>query len=189
MEIPEERFEEMLRYPMTNQDFLKENLETMYQDGNGAYHCLLVTGTGRADGLLVESEGFCYARYAAYVPRAIALRYPALAELEQKLTGAVDFMIQDGTSHTSEGNWILYFDELEEQTGLAVHDRPFLQELLGDLLCSRPEVADLSIEEDYFDVTYYLDFCHGLGEEEKSQQNMPEQTAPKMSTLPTEIKM
>lgn len=189
MEIPEERFEEMLRHPMTNQDFLKENLETMYQDGSGAYHCLLVTGTGRADGLLVESEGFCYARYAAYVPQARALRYPLLAELEEKLTSVVDFMIQDGTSHTSEGNWILYFDELEEQTGLAVHDKPFLQELLGDMLCSRPEVSDFSIVEDHFDVTYDLDFCHGYEKREKPQQNLPEQTAPPMSALSTEIKM
>ena len=94
MEIPAAQFEEMLRYPLTNQDFLKENLKTMYQDGNGVYHCLLVTGRDRADGLLVESDGSCYARYAAYVPQARALRYPVLAELEQKLTDAVDFIIQ-----------------------------------------------------------------------------------------------
>ena len=172
MEIPAAQFEEMLRYPLTNQDFLKENLKTMYQDGNGVYHCLLVTGRDRADGLLVESDGSCYARYAAYVPQARALRYPVLAELEQKLTDAVDFIIQDGTSHTSEGNWILDFDELEEQTGLAVYDRPFLQELIGDLLCSRPEVADLSTEDGHFDVTYYLDFCQGYEKKEKPQQTL-----------------
>lgn len=83
VEISAAQFEEMLRYPVRNQDFLKENLKTMYQDGNGVYHCLLVTG----------------------------------------------------------------------------RDRTFLQELIGDLLCSRPEVADISIEDAHFDVTYYQDFC------------------------------
>jgi len=66
----------------------------------------------------------------------------------------------------------LDFDELEEQTGLAVYDRPFLQELIGDLLCSRPEVADLSIEDGHFDVTYYLDFCQGYEKKEKPQQTL-----------------
>ena len=35
---------------------------------DGVWHCLLVTGEGMEDGVLVESEGSSYARYAAFVP-------------------------------------------------------------------------------------------------------------------------
>ena len=165
VELPTEQFEKMLRRPMDDQAFLSENAELMRQDGNGVYHCLLVTGEGRPDGLLVESEGYSYARYAAYVPQVAALRYPSLGEWEQKLSDAVDFIIKDGTSQTSEGNWILSFWDLEKNTGIDVECEPFLQELLGDMLCSRPEVADLTIEDEVFDVTYYLDYCPNCKQE------------------------
>lgn len=157
--IPAERFEEMLRHPMKDQDFLTENKELMRQDGMGVNHCLLVTGKGRLDGLLVESEGYPYVRYAAYVPEVTALQYPSLSKMNRELAAAVDFIIADGTSQTTEGQWILPFDELEERTGLCVEGKPFLQEIMGNMLRERPEVSDLSIEETGFDVVYYLDFC------------------------------
>lgn len=157
--LPAAQFEQMLRKPLANQHFLTENAALMRQDDKGVYHCLLVTGENHSDGLLVESEGFGYARYAAYVPEATALRYPALAKQNQVLAKAVDFIVTDGTSQTTEGNWILSFEELEKHTGLDVLGEQFLQETLGDMLCNRPEVADLTIENGQFDVLYYLDFC------------------------------
>ena len=42
----------------------------MYCDRQGVYHCLLVVGEDRPDGILVESEGSSYARYAAFLPNA-----------------------------------------------------------------------------------------------------------------------
>mgnify|MGYP000160968950 CR=1 FL=1 len=37
-------------------------------ENEGARHCLLVTGEGMEDGVLVESVGASYARYFAFVP-------------------------------------------------------------------------------------------------------------------------
>ena len=54
-------------------DFIKDNADLMYMDGGGVYHCLLVTGDGRANGILIESEGMGYARYSAHVPRVHSL--------------------------------------------------------------------------------------------------------------------
>lgn len=163
--IPAERFEEMLRQPLKDQDFLTKNTGLMKQDGMGVNHCLLVTGKGRPDGLLVQSEGYPYARYAAYVPEATALQYPSLSKINRELADAVDFIVADGASQTTTGQWVLSFEELEEQTGLCAAGKPFLQEILGDMLCERPEVADLSIDENGFDVTYYLDFCRNFEQE------------------------
>lgn len=44
--------------------------------------------------------------------------------------------------------------------------KPFLQEMLGDMLCDRPEVADLTIEDGCFDVAYYTGFCQNCAPEE-----------------------
>lgn len=175
----------MLRTPMKHQDFLIENVGLMRQDGMDVYHCLLVTGEGRTDGLLVDSEGYSYARYAAYVPEATALRYPSLAKMNQELAAAVDFIVADGTSQTGEGNWVLSFAELEKQTGLCVSGKPFLQEALGDMLCERPEVADLTIEDDCFDVVYYLDFCPNC-QPEQSEEMSAAQTLRDLLQTPME---
>jgi len=51
-------------------DFIAENKELMRQDAQGVFHCLLVVGEDRADGILVESEGASYARYSSFMPNA-----------------------------------------------------------------------------------------------------------------------
>lgn len=55
--------------------FLFDNLDKMWFDSAArVWHCLLVTGESRSDGILVESEGYSYARYAAYVRDCARLR-------------------------------------------------------------------------------------------------------------------
>lgn len=174
--VPAEKLEEILRHPARHQEIIAENAGLMRVDGNDVYHCLLVTGEGRPDGLLIESEGSGCARYASYVPEATALRYPTLSKMNRELAEAVDFIIAEGTGQTSSGNWTLTFDELEEKTGLCIEGKPFLQETLGDMLLSRPEVADLAIDGGQFDVTYYLDYCPNIGKV-AVQEEMPDRVS------------
>lgn len=56
---------------LADYDFIEDNVNHMYVDGEGTYHCLLVLGENRTDGLLIESEGYRYARYAAFLPNAV----------------------------------------------------------------------------------------------------------------------
>jgi len=55
---------------LADYDFIKDNIDLMYVDQEGTYHCLLVVGEDRPDGILIESEGSSYARYAAFLPNA-----------------------------------------------------------------------------------------------------------------------
>lgn len=55
--------------------FLFDNLELMrFDPAARVWHCLLVKGETSRDGILVESEGYSYARYAAYVRNCMWLR-------------------------------------------------------------------------------------------------------------------
>ncbi|BAL01665.1 hypothetical protein OBV_44660 [Oscillibacter valericigenes Sjm18-20] len=74
--LPAEVFEAVLENPQREYDFIQENIEQMRCDSSGVYHCLLLTGEGRNDGLLVESEGYGYCRYASYVPDISGLITP-----------------------------------------------------------------------------------------------------------------
>lgn len=54
--------------------FLRDNTAlTGVDPHNGALRCLLICCRERQDGILVNSDGYSYARYAAYIPNRSAL--------------------------------------------------------------------------------------------------------------------
>ena len=156
--IPKEEFASMLGNPMENKDFIAENKDLMYQDFNGIYHCLLVIGEGRTDGILVESDGYDYAKFASYVPETTALSYPSLHKMNRKLADAVDFIVNEGLRNTTEETRHLRFEELESQAGIPVRRNPFLQDMLGKMLEERPEIAALEMDAESLTVKYQSEF-------------------------------
>ena len=63
------RFRQMRSYPMQDYMEISDNIDCMFKE-DGNYHCLLIFDKEKGDGLLVESEGFSYFRYAQYIPQA-----------------------------------------------------------------------------------------------------------------------
>lgn len=68
-EIPQAEFkgfqEELYGYYRV----LYDNRDCMFSEPGGkGYHCLLITTPERKEGIMVEAEGYAYARYAAYIP-------------------------------------------------------------------------------------------------------------------------
>ncbi|MFA5467243.1 MAG: DUF6329 domain-containing protein [Candidatus Izemoplasmatales bacterium] len=63
------QFESFIRAPFQDYDFIVENIESMYCDNKGVYHCIFVTSEDFDFGILIESEGYHHARYAAYLPK------------------------------------------------------------------------------------------------------------------------
>ena len=176
--LPADVFEAVLQKPMRDYDFIQDNIEQMHCDSSGVYHCLLLTGEGRNDGLLVESEGYSYCRYASYIPNISALTSPALQQLNELMTAAADYIVTIGTQNTTEGNWIIGFDELAQQTGFE-HDFSSMDTLL-DMLHEREEVANVELGDSGIDVCYYLDFCpqYGGHPEEAEPEQLPEAPSP-----------
>ena len=64
---------------MQDQIFLFENGDRMWFDPSEAcWHCLLVKGEHSREGILVEAEGYSYARDAAHVPDCSLVRVGAV---------------------------------------------------------------------------------------------------------------
>ena len=160
------------------------------ESGFGLYDCLHnCVGMTNAE---IEEAGYELSEYyqqdtPEHLAAASNQRYVSLEELDRQVRKAVEFIVQDGTANTTSGNWILGFDELEKQSGLCVAGKPFFQQLIGNMLCERPEVADLSIEENGFDVTYYLDFCPNCQQESEPEAvlaDTPRQTLGELIRTP-----
>lgn len=91
-------FEYLKSHPLRDNDLIAENADLMYCDSDDNYHCLLIYDEEKGDGLLIESEGTSYARYAQYIPRAKELverhQNPeiSLTDGEKKLCGLLNEM-------------------------------------------------------------------------------------------------
>lgn len=164
-----EMFGAVLENPCQDYEFIREHTDLMCCDSSGVYHCLLLTGEGRSDGLLVESEGAAYCRYASYVPDVSALTSPALRELNDRMTGAVDYIVATGTQNTTQGNWVIDFDELALHTGFE-HDFNSMDTLM-EMLSEQEAVAGVVLGDSSIDVCYYTDYC-------PNRENQPEEKAP-----------
>ena len=64
-------FECFIHNPLDDYEFIKENVEFMYCDKDEVFHCIFVTSDSHDFGILVESEGYHYGRYTAYLPKRI----------------------------------------------------------------------------------------------------------------------
>lgn len=52
---------------MADRDFIIENRDLMKEDTQGRWHCIKVTAPGSKISILVESEGYDYARYTSVI--------------------------------------------------------------------------------------------------------------------------
>jgi hypothetical protein len=64
-------FECFIHNPLDDYEFIAENVDCMYCDKDEVFHCLFVTSDEHDFGILVESEGYHYARFTAYLPKAV----------------------------------------------------------------------------------------------------------------------
>lgn len=62
-------YDRFRRNMLSDHDFIRDNIDLMYHEGD-KLHCIMAVGEGRPDGVLIDSSGSSYARYAAFIPNA-----------------------------------------------------------------------------------------------------------------------
>jgi hypothetical protein len=166
-ELPEEEYRSYRSNLIRDAGFIAENKDLMYADGNGIQHCLLVLGQNCSEGVLIQSEGYDYARYASLLPGARDFVTARLNEL-------ADQIIRESTQNTSNSTWAVYFDELKEKYKVSIDSANGIGSMLLGILESRPEMAEVEPMEDGYDMTFYLDYCQNLDEKEKFSSGIPD---------------
>ena len=144
---------------LDNYDFLRDNADLMRVE-NGITHCLLVVGETSEDGILVNSEGSSYARYAAYLPNAKSFLLsqsqaqresssaveqisPALLAYGEKMSKLVDASVKRALMGHDQSTYILSMTELR-----SLHDQDSFDEaLFAAMLRERPEILDMDVDE------------------------------------------
>lgn len=121
IELDDIDFREFRSNMMQDWDFIDENVPLMGFDENEIRHCMLVLGEDFDDGVLVDSQGATYARYASFVPGARELLLMAQQMAELKFANQIA-QIEAADLDRADG-WIAHAHNLAQAdfTGPVVH--------------------------------------------------------------------
>lgn len=70
VELTEDEFNAFENQPLEDYNFIRDNVDLMYRDSEDVWHCILITCPSKEYGFLIESEGYAYGRYVAYLEKA-----------------------------------------------------------------------------------------------------------------------
>lgn len=154
--LPEKEYKRFRENMIADKKYIEQNRELMRYKDDGVAHTVLILGAGEKDGVIVESEGSSYARYAGFAPNISEY-------IRLKLNEMIDEIIKEGTEYTQEGNYIISFEEIHNKYKV---DLKCLQELFNDMLLKREEVSDVEYTEEGIDINFYLNYCPNANETE-----------------------
>ncbi len=133
--VSHDEFEYLKNHPLRDNKLIAENADLMYCDSDDIYHCLLIYDKEQGDGLLIESEGTAYARYAQYIPSA-----KELVESHQN----PEISLTNGEKKLHE-----LLNEISDRIAAFAHhsySEFSLDDILEDLGCDFDEVKKMLVE-------------------------------------------
>ena len=81
--LSQEEFFKLRNNPLQDNKIIEKYSDEMYCDRDGTRHCILVYDEKQGDGLLIDSQGSNYARYAQYLPYAKLIAEQYKQQMEQ----------------------------------------------------------------------------------------------------------
>lgn len=150
--LPEKEYQYFLKHMLYDYPFIAENTNLMYvehEDDSWVSHCLLVMGENSDDGMLVESEGADYARYAAY--QAGAKSY-----VKEQLRMAADAILYGEFGKQTDGSWMIDWDDIKDQFDIIVSRTNGIGEMLVEELEKRDEVEKIAATENGIEMSIIL---------------------------------
>ena len=108
IELTDEEYKSLCEDLMLNRNFISENQDLMYTDQRGIAHCILALGKSYDDGILINSEGYGYAKYYSVIPNARQLvildKYPVLNSYIKRMSEVADDILSKAVAESSEGH-------------------------------------------------------------------------------------
>jgi len=152
VELSHEEYLEFSRKLLSDYEFIWDYKDEMYIDKEGISHCLLVLAKDITDGLLIESEGASYCRYAGILPNANLF-------VDTHIKKVADFVVQEGLNNVKNGISSVNFNEIYKYFHTTITPNNGIGERLFKEIQGRQEVSQCIANEDSFEMTYNLEHC------------------------------
>ena len=171
IELPAQRFRQFSRALLADYDFIAENKTDIRHDDD-ARHGLLILDAEGTDGILVDPQGYNYARYSAFVPNARSLLTPDMAIDRSYISPAEpwrdesrDEMLRMTLRVDGKSDYTLvlpadekYLDAVKAYLDIDV----FADAMLRDIRFKVPYIGELICDTDCPAVEDYNDFAEAL---------------------------
>ena len=150
MELPEEQYLSFCQNPWVSHSFLEEQQEDITVK-DGVWHCLMVLGEGKQDGVLVRTDTANKSVYASHLPYARQIylldQYPALLAFNETTRSLAENYVQKAIEGQQNGLYrILKYELLE-----SLEAGGSKWELMLKMLKNRPEFSYLEyMDEELF---------------------------------------
>ncbi len=145
-----EEFRHFIENPTGRNYYLPQYKDLMgYYDDS--YHGVLFVNMDSGDGLLVNSEGYDYARYSQYIPNAYGLirqqdQTAAFDDLIKHIDGCIDKWIEQ---HTNEKQFGISLTDITDESNFA----EALVEHVSERLYSDPRIEACELTHNSIEVT------------------------------------
>lgn len=150
IEVSDSEFKRFTEKPMERNYYLSQYKELMgfYDE---SYHGVLFVNRESGDGLLVNSEGYDYARYSQYIPNArdIVQRHEqslALDDLKIHMDCCINRWLEQ---YANEDNFSISLTDLIDNSNLA----EIFVDYASDVLCGDPRIENCELTHNSLEVT------------------------------------
>ncbi|MCM1489153.1 MAG: pentapeptide repeat-containing protein [Firmicutes bacterium] len=153
VELSPAEFAAFMCSPLSDYDFIRDFNNERHERTASNRPCLLVLGKHEQDGVLIDTQGYGYARYSAYIPNARSLvnqeQYPSLNSYGNEMRSKVDKYIQKAVDGQIDCQYSIDLNEVYRQFEWS----GFSDELFTEMLSDRSEIESAEAVDGYCIVT------------------------------------
>ena len=150
VELSSGKFDYFSDHLLEDCDFISERTSLLGSDEEGRCHCILVLGNGSEDGILVNSEGYDYARCTAFMP--YARRY-----VNDQTQAIADEIIRMGAAETESGKYVVSREELADYFKVKFDRGGFISNAVEDKLRAHKGLSELTVTDDRIEMIFGMD--------------------------------
>lgn len=150
-------FEHFRRHLLQNHDFIINALSKLPVTNDNTRHCIMVLNDEADDGILVDPQGYSYARYSAYIPNAkqiIQTHYPSLDEFDDRMRRAIDKYVRLAIESQIDGKFTFDIQDVNREYDC----ENFNSDLFVDMIGECEEFIDIDYCGGEFTVTLNPDY-------------------------------
>lgn len=139
------KFEWFQNHMLDDYEFIEAVADGLYEDAKGVMHTLLVLNEEDPHGILVNSEGSAYARYAAYFPYGKDYVNRALQEVALEI-------VKTHSTQADKDTWVIGVEDLQKRFDVTITPTNGLGALLLEALQAQEEIDEVAVYEDRIEV-------------------------------------
>ena len=149
--LSDAEFRDLQKNTLKDREYLKGR--------TGQDACVLLLSKTGDDGILVDTQGYDYPRYSAFIPNAKDI-------INSFVQTLANYAVSEGMQNSEDGIWGVSNDELYYHFGANVKKNNEFGKMLMKALKRRREIESAELVDDGIEYEVKREYCENLREEE-----------------------